>query len=195
VAPQRQLAERRVAVLDPRPSRPANSRFRPLAAADSVPISAGRELGEPLSGHRWLLVATGTGFVLAGALLTLMTGSLWFLPLACGLHAIGTLAVVTIAVRETIERAGQPPPAVAQWSTLVGLSALSIVLPVALGGGLLWLLAAVLVPTATGGVAIQTVLRSGEIALQRSRRSVVWLIPAATATAVAAFSALVALTA
>jgi hypothetical protein len=111
------LEEREVTVRDPDLSPEANDRLteevREVVGEERVTVPSRRPRpshGERpprhgllayLSRHRLLLVITFAMAVVIGAIVGFTTGSWWILPLAGGLHAIGTTTVAAIAVRTT----------------------------------------------------------------------------------------------
>jgi hypothetical protein len=54
-----------------------------------------------LSRYRLLLTMTFAAAVVVGAIISLVTGSWWFIALPLGLHAVGTIAVTVLLVRMT----------------------------------------------------------------------------------------------
>jgi hypothetical protein len=78
------------------------------------------------------------------------------------------------------------------WATAFSLLILSLVLPAATGGGLMWLLAAVMVPAVTGWVLLQRELATREEGAPVSRAAMIAIV-VCTAIAVTIFGAVVAL--
>jgi len=276
---------RAVEVSDPGLSGEANRRLteelREVVGEDSVRVPADRPrpsrghdvprqgVAEAIGSHRAVLIGTFMGFLTLGAIISLSTGSWWFLPLAAGVHALGTMTVMAIVVRMTTitekpspeteamleeegvsnpeehfsdiveeftaapqvaeevrpdgsERtvsAGQDPsaaageqrsamspsagpstptgrravPAAVQWSVVVVLALLGIVLPAAFGGGWLWVLTAVIVPCALAWIIVRRLLASSGPDAAEALRGKIPLIVVGTAVAVAGFAGIVAL--
>jgi hypothetical protein len=121
-AQEAELEEREVRVRDPGLSERANTRLteelRAVIGSERVLVPRSRphpSLGErpARSGlrafffeHRMLVGVTFAVAVVIGAIVSLTTGSWWFLPLVAGLHAIGTtlIAVMAVQMTTTIER-------------------------------------------------------------------------------------------
>jgi hypothetical protein len=286
------LEEREVKVEDPALSPEARRRLteelRAVVGSNRVLVPADRPTTVPeghrtqarprllavLTPHRLLLALTFLAFLTIGAILTLITRRWWLLPLAAGIHALGTMTVAALAIRYTtatehpspstvalLEEEGIPDPeeyfsqlvagltgeprrrgvaevitpganertvdasedpvraaveqqssitptggpspsggeggipAFMNWTSVVALMALSIIVPAAVRGHWLWLLPAVFVPLATGWMALQrTMSQAGPE--QDARVTARWLpaaIVIATAIAVSGFCALVAL--
>jgi hypothetical protein len=240
---------------------------RPRASRGEHPHQQG--LGAYLSMNRFQLVRLTAVVLTFGGILALITGEWWVLPLAAGLHALGTMTVALTAIRMTTtsehpspdiaaamaeegvrnpdehfsrmveefreepergttevlspgfnERTadvlddpadaaaqqssamtptGQPTEASGQggapdvliWTMIIGLFALSVALPAAMGGGWLWLLTAVMVPLLVAWVLVQVAIRRGGELHIRGRGSLVAIV-ACTAVAVAGFCAVVA---
>jgi hypothetical protein len=111
------VQSREVRVDEPQLSPEANRRLteqvQAVVEADQVRVPADRprpSRGERvssggtravLSTNRPLLVITFIAAVVVGAILTLTTGSWWFLPLAVIVHALGTMVVVGYVIRLT----------------------------------------------------------------------------------------------
>jgi hypothetical protein len=111
------LETRRVEVADPSLSPEANERLteevRDAIGAEEVRVPADRPhpsrgehtaktgIASILSAHRAVWIGSLAAAVTLGAFLTLITGSWWFLPLAAGVHALGTLTVAVVVVRLT----------------------------------------------------------------------------------------------
>jgi hypothetical protein len=239
---------------------------RPRASRGQHPHQQG--LGAYLNMHRFQLVRLTAIVLTFGGIIALVTGDWWVLPLAAGLHALGTMTVALTAVRMTTtsehpspdiaaamaeegvrnpdehfsrmveefreqpERGasevlspgfndrtadvldapaeaaaeqssamtptGQPSKARGQGGApdvliatmIFGLFALSVALPAAMGGGLIWLLTAVMVPLLVAWAVVQVAMRRPEGLRIRGRALVA--IVACTAIAVAGFCAVVA---
>jgi hypothetical protein len=124
-----ELEDREVTVADPQLSEDANRRLteevREVVGADHVQVPSDRphpSQGERpassgllafLSTNRLILVITFMVFLAIGAIVSLSTGSWWFLPLAAGIHALGTMTVVAVVVRMTTNMERPSPSAVA----------------------------------------------------------------------------------
>jgi hypothetical protein len=110
--------EREVRADDPALSPETNARLteelRETIGADRVRVPADRphvSRGEEsrrqrgalgyLGMHRFVLVRNASIFLTFAAVLALATGSWWILPLAAGVHALGTMAVTLTAIRMT----------------------------------------------------------------------------------------------
>jgi hypothetical protein len=128
--------EREVRAADPALSPETNARLteelREVVGAARVRVPAGRPhfsagerpeergLGTFLETNRLAMIIGLAIAVTFGAILALTTGSWWFLPLAAGVHAIGTTLVITLSVRlATISE--HPSPTVAAAMTEEGV--------------------------------------------------------------------------
>ncbi len=125
-----QLKRREVRSADPSLSPEANriltEELRQVVGSDAVEVPAGRPHVERElhGGHSGFVVglasnrvALGIAFlaaVVVGAVISLTTGSWWFLLLALGVHAIGTLVVALGALQLTTETEHLPPSAAAR---------------------------------------------------------------------------------
>jgi 4-hydroxybenzoate polyprenyltransferase len=284
------MEEREVTVADPGLSDDANRRLteelREVVGDDHVQVPVDRvhpsqgERPPPsgllafLSTNRILLAITFLVFLTIGAIVSLSTGSWWFLPLAVGVHALGTVTVPAVVLRMTSTAERPSPTAVAMleeegirnpeehfsklvaefthgedrstaeilssganertvaadedpltaakeqqsamtpsagpsqpagegslpsamlWAVVLGLAAISIIIPAASGGGWLWLLSAVILPLAGGWIVLQKTMgrrsdQRPEAALSAKNLPVAIVI--GTATAVVLFCAVVAL--
>ncbi|HKG39289.1 MAG TPA: hypothetical protein VKB25_09900 [Conexibacter sp.] len=67
-----------------------------------------------LAEHRLVIAMTLLAALVVGAIVSLATGSWWFLPLALGFHAFGTIVVLTVALAMTTETEHLSPSAAAQ---------------------------------------------------------------------------------
>jgi hypothetical protein len=240
---------------------------RPRATRGEHPHQQG--LGAYLNMHRFQFVRVAAIVLTFGGIIALVTGDWWVLPLAAGLHALGTMTVALTAIRMTTtsehpspdvaaamaeegvrnpdehfsrmveefreqpergtsevlspgfnERTadvldapadaaaeqssamtptGQPSNATGQrgapdvviWTMIGGLFALSVALPAAMGGGLIWLLTAVMVPLLVAWAVVQLAMRRAEGLRIRGRTPLIAIV-ACTAIAVAGFCAVVA---
>lgn len=109
--------QREVRAADPHLSDETNERLtaelREAVAADSVEVPADRPSpthgdrperegsGAYLTMHRWQFVRATAIVLTFGAIIALATGKWWVLPLAAGIHAIGTMTVTLTAIRLT----------------------------------------------------------------------------------------------
>jgi hypothetical protein len=86
-------------------------------------------------------------------------------------------------------------PALINWATIIGLVALSLIVPAASGDRWLWLMAAVAVPSAAGWVLLQKVVGTIDLSheLRAHERRFVAEVVFGTALAVAAFCVLIVL--
>ncbi len=123
-----QLEERAVRVDDPGLDTEANERLteevRETLGTDRVRVPSDRPrpsqgerpekqtLFASLSSHRLTVVITLAAFLTIGAIISLATGSWWFLGIALGVHALGTLIVTSTALRVTT-LSEHPSPTVA----------------------------------------------------------------------------------
>lgn len=112
-----ELEERDVTVADPGLDAEANERLteevRDVLGTDRVRVPSDRPrasrgerperrgLGSYLAGNRFTVIMTLAVTLTIGAIAALATGSWWLLPLAVGIHALGTVSVVSRAVRLT----------------------------------------------------------------------------------------------
>jgi hypothetical protein len=110
-----ELEEREVVSADPELSPETNERLtaelREVVGRDRVRVPADRprvSAGEPgpqsgplsfISIHRLNLIRTGAIALTVGAIIALASGQWWVLPLAAGLHAVGTMAVMLTSLR------------------------------------------------------------------------------------------------
>lgn len=123
-----ELEEREVTVRDPTLSERANEQLtqevREVVGRDRVTVPSDRprpSRGErpprrgalDLEGHSLMLLRTFAAALVVGAIISLVTGSWWFLPLAAGLHALGTMSVIALSVRMTMVRERPAPTTVA----------------------------------------------------------------------------------
>ncbi|MDQ6817581.1 MAG: hypothetical protein M3018_09300 [Actinomycetota bacterium] len=122
------LEERQVRVADPNLDADTNRRLteevRDAVGADRVRVPrdrprpshgerpASRGLSAALASNRLTVIVTFAVFFTIGAIVSLATGSWWLLPLALGVHALGTITVVTRALQLTTV-SEHPSPSVA----------------------------------------------------------------------------------
>jgi hypothetical protein len=116
----RKLVEREVKVEDPQLSPEAErlltTEVREAVGQDRVRVPADRadsigrvrDAGRPslsaaLSSHRLVISITFFVLLIVGVVVALATDSWWAVVAACAVHAIGTLVVVTLALRLTTE--------------------------------------------------------------------------------------------
>lgn len=110
--------EREVKAADPELSAETNARLteelREVVGTDRVEVPTGRAratlgerpqrergLGMYLSQHRFQLVRAAAIALTFGAIISLITNDWWLLPLAAGVHALGTMTVVMTILRMT----------------------------------------------------------------------------------------------
>jgi hypothetical protein len=109
--------EREVRAADPELSGETNERLtaelREAVAADRVEVPADRPspthgdrperqgAGAYLTMHRWQFLRAFAIVLTFGAIVSLATGKWWLLPVAAGIHAIGTMTVTLAAIRLT----------------------------------------------------------------------------------------------
>jgi hypothetical protein len=121
---------REVRVQDPSLSPEANriltEELRRAVGRDAVEVPADRPHAErerhggrsglavALSDNRLAVAMTFLTALVVGAIVSLATGSWWFLLLALGVHALGTLAVVGIVLRMTTQTEHMSPSAAAR---------------------------------------------------------------------------------
>lgn len=131
---EQRMERREVKVEDPDLSPEINQRLteelQEAVGATSVEVPADRPratAGEPTSAksvitlHR-VVLAISLAFVLAlAAVIALTTGSWWLLPVAALVHALGTMVVVTVAVRITRD-VEHPSPTLAAAMSEEGIS-------------------------------------------------------------------------
>jgi hypothetical protein len=82
--------------------------------AERVRHGGRSSVGVELSQNRLVIAMTFLVALVVGAILSLATGSWWFLPLALGVHALGTLAVIAIALGMTTQTEHMSPGAAAR---------------------------------------------------------------------------------
>lgn len=127
---QRETERREVRADDPSLSPEANriltEELRAAVGRDAVELPAERRHAERerhgrhsgvavvLAGNRLLIAMTFLAALVVGAVVSLATGSWWFLPLALGVHALGTIAVVTVALGMTTQTEHMSPTAAAR---------------------------------------------------------------------------------
>jgi protein-tyrosine-phosphatase len=248
---QEELEEREVKVADPGLDALANQRLteevQEVLGTDRVRVRKDRprpSRGErprnhglliEMSSHRLTIVMLFAAFFTIGAVVSLSTGDWWLLPVALGVHALGTVVVTATALHLTtisehaspttaamlqeegvrnpdehfariVEEFSEPEhgdasavvspkdtprtataaedpgraaaeqssamtpsagasepidgggaPEALMWSTVVALLAVSLIIPVASGGGAMWILPVVMVPLLVAWVLIQGV--------------------------------------
>src|SRR5689334_17597184 len=115
-----ETSERReVRAQDPSLSREANriltQELREAVGRDEVEVPRGRPhvererhggrsgVGVALSQNRLVIAMTLLAALVVGGIVSLATGSWWFLLLALGLHALGTLTIVGIVLQMTTQ--------------------------------------------------------------------------------------------
>ncbi len=113
----RQFEEREVRAADPALSPETNAalteELRDVVGADRVRVPADRPrptrgefpdrqgAGAYLNQHRFTLIRATAIVLTFGAIVALATGDWWILPLAAGVHALGTMTVVLTVIRLT----------------------------------------------------------------------------------------------
>jgi hypothetical protein len=131
------LEEREVRAADPELSPETNARLtaelREVVGTEKVRVPKGRphasqgELPEQqgtfayMSMHRFQLIRTFAIVLTFGAVVALATGKWWLLPLAAGVHALGTMTVLLTSIRMTTI-SEHPSPAVAAALSEEGVS-------------------------------------------------------------------------
>jgi hypothetical protein len=130
MAAERDRVERRtVASRDPSLSDAANraltEELREVTGRDAVEVPADRPraaeerhgdrspLVVNLLAHRLTVALTFLVALVVGAIVSLATGSWWFLALAIGVHALGTFAIAGVVLRMTSETEHLSPTATA----------------------------------------------------------------------------------
>lgn len=122
---QRRPVASRDPSLSPRANRALTEELQAVVGRPQAEVPAGRPRragerhgGRPgllveLSVHRLAIGMTLAGAVVVGAVLTLATGSWWFLLLALAAHALGTVAVLALVLHMTTEVEHVSPTAAA----------------------------------------------------------------------------------
>jgi hypothetical protein len=112
--------------LSPEANRVLTSELRDVVGRDTVTVPAGRSHIERerhggrsrvvvlLAENRLVLAMTLLGALVVGAVVSLATGSWWFLLLALGLDIVGVLAVVAVVLAMTTETEHLSPSAAAR---------------------------------------------------------------------------------
>jgi hypothetical protein len=124
--PERREVRAQDPSLSPEANRILTDELRAAVGRDEVEVPRGRRhaerdrhgerpgLGAALSQNRLLLAMTFFAALVVGAVVSLATGSWWFLLLALGAHALGTLAVGAIALRMTTQTEHMSPASAAR---------------------------------------------------------------------------------
>lgn len=111
--------------LSPEANRILTRELRAAVGRDAVEVPHGRRhvererhggrpgVGVALSQNRLVIAMTLLTALVVGGIVSLATGSWWFLLLALGLHALGTLVVVGIVLRMTAQTEHLSPSAAA----------------------------------------------------------------------------------
>lgn len=112
--------------LSPEANRILTEELRAAVGRDEVVVPRGRRHAEQeqhggrggmavaLSQNRLALALTFLAALVVGAVVSLATGSWWFLLLALGVHALGTIAIVGIVLGMTTETEHVSPTAAAR---------------------------------------------------------------------------------
>lgn len=122
---ERRTVRSRDPSLSPRANRVLTEELRAVTGQDtaSVPVDRPRTnrgrhggrsgLAVELVANRLVIAMTFLGALVVGAILSLATGSWWFLPLAAGVHAIGTMLILGLVLGMTTETEHVSPTAAA----------------------------------------------------------------------------------
>lgn len=112
--------------LSPEANRVLTEELRAAVGGDSVEVPADRRHAErdrhgghggfavTLSENRLIMAMTLLAALVVGAVVSLATGSWWFLLLALGVHALGTIVVVTLVLGMTTQTEHMSPSAAAR---------------------------------------------------------------------------------